>query len=62
LFLQTTINRYLFDLEFIRNCYKGKTLRVKPVPVALNENVHFRKMDYRILLPEMLNFVKLIFK
>lgn len=62
LFLQTTINRYLFDLEFIRNCYKGKTLRVKPVPVALSENVHFRKMDYRILLPEMLNFVKLLFK
>lgn len=62
LFLQTTINRYLFDLEFIRNCYKGKKFRVKAIPVVLNENVHFRKMDYRILLPELLNFVKLLFK
>ena len=62
LFLQTTINRYLFDLEFIRNCFKGKKYRVKAIPVALNENIHFRSMDYRILLPEMLNFVKLLFK
>jgi glycosyltransferase involved in cell wall biosynthesis len=62
LFLQTTIDRYLFDLEFVRNCYKGKQFRVKPVPVDLNENVRFRRMDYRILLPEMLNFVKLLFK
>ena len=62
IFLQTTINRYLFDLEFVRNCYKGRNLRVKPIPVALNENVHFRKMDYRILLPELLNFMKLLFK
>ena len=62
LFLQTTINRYLFDLEFVRNCYKGRNLSVKPIPVALNENVHFRKMDYRILLPELLNFMKLLFK
>ncbi len=62
LFLQTTIDRYLFDLEFVRNCYKSKKYRVVPVPVALNENVHFRKMNFRILLPEMLNFVKLLFK
>jgi len=62
LFLQTTIDRYLFDLEFVRNCFKAKNVRVKAIPVALNENVHFRKMDYRILLPELMNFVKLLFK
>jgi len=62
LFLQTTIDRYLFDLEFVRNCYKAKQYRVQAIPVTLNENVHFRKMDYRILLPEMFNFVKLLFK
>jgi len=61
LFLQTTIDRYLFDLEFIRNCFKSKKYRVKAIPVALNENVHFRRMDYRILFPEMVNFVKLLF-
>lgn len=62
LFLQTTIDRYLFDLEFIRNCFRGKQFRVKAIPVALNDNVHFRSMNYRILLPEMFNFVRLLFK
>lgn len=62
LFLQTTIDRYLFDLEFVRNCFKAKKYRVQPVKVTLNENVRFRSMDYRILLPEMINFVKLLFR
>ena len=62
LFLATTIDRYLFDLEFVRNCYKSKKYRVLPFPVTLNENVHFRKMNFRILLPEMFNFIKLLFK
>jgi len=62
LFLRTTIDRYLFDLEFVRNCYKSKQYRIQPIPVTLNENVHFRKMNFRILLPEMVNFIKLLFK
>ena len=62
LFLQTTIDRYLFDLEFVRNCYKSKKYRVLAVPVSLNENVHFRNMNFRILLPEMLNFARLLFR
>ncbi len=61
-FLATTIDRYLFDLEFVRNCFVGKKYRVNAIPVTLNENVHFRSMNYRILLPEMANFVKLLFR
>ena len=61
-FLATTIDRYLFDLEFVRNCYKHKQYRVKAVEVALNENVHFRKMNFSILLPELFNFIKLLFQ
>ncbi len=62
LFQRTTIDRYLFDLEFVRNCYKGKKYRVLAVPVSLNDNVHFRTMNFRILLPEMLNFARLLFR
>jgi glycosyltransferase involved in cell wall biosynthesis len=63
LFLQTTINRYLFDLEFVRNCFRLKPpIKLKAVPVQLKTGVHFRNMNYRILLPEMLNFIKLLFK
>jgi glycosyltransferase involved in cell wall biosynthesis len=60
LFLQTTIDRYLFDLEFIRNCFRSKKYRVKAISVSLNENIHFRSMNYRILLSESLNFIRLI--
>ena len=62
LFLKTTIDRYLFDLEFVRNCFKVRKFRIKPIPVALNEKVQFRNMNYSILLPEMLNFAGLLFK
>jgi glycosyltransferase involved in cell wall biosynthesis len=59
-FLSTTIDRYLFDLEFIYKCFSGGKLRVQAVPVRLKEDVQFRKMDYRILLPEMVNFIRLV--
>ena len=62
LFLQTTIDRYLFDLEFVRNCFKSKKYRVKAIPVTLNENVQFRSMNYRILLSESVDFVRLLFR
>lgn len=60
-FLSTTINRYLFDLEFVRNVYKQQ-YKAKPVPVQLNNNVVFRRMNYRLLIPEIINFVKIIFR
>lgn len=60
-FLQTSINRYLFDVEFLRNAYKKK-YTITPVTVELNSNVVFRKMNYKILFPEMFNFMKLLFK
>ena len=62
LFLKTTIDRYLFDIEFIRNCFKAKKFSIKALPVTLNEKVQFRKMNYSVLLPEMINFARLLFK
>ncbi len=62
-FLATTIDRYLFDLEFIRNCYKSKDkYRVCPIPVTLNPGIHFRSMNYKILLPEIVNFMKILLR
>jgi len=60
-FLSTTVNRYLFDLEFVRNCFIANKFRVKAIPVSLNENVHFRSMNYRILFSESVSFIKLLF-
>jgi glycosyltransferase involved in cell wall biosynthesis len=62
LFLQTTINRYLFDLEFVHNAYNIGKYRIQAVPLQLRNDIEFRKMNYSILLPEMWNFVKLLFK
>lgn len=57
-FLATTIDRYLFDLEFVRLCFqKHDTLQVTAVPVRLRPGVFFRKMNYKILLPELNNFL-----
>jgi glycosyltransferase involved in cell wall biosynthesis len=60
-FQSTTIDRYLFDLEFVYKCSSEKTYKVRAIPVTLKENVRFRSMNYRILLPEMRNFIRLLF-
>lgn len=56
-FLGTTINRYLFDLEFIKTAYIKK-YSIVPVPVSLKPGVVFRKMNYKILIPEFMNFIR----
>jgi len=62
LFLSTTINRYLFDLEFLKYCFRNGKFRVTAIPVKLKEGVVFRQMNYRILVPELINFVRVSFK
>ena len=59
IFLATTINRYLFDLEFIRNSARlGRKLEA--VPVTLNHDIRINRINYRILLPELYNFLKVL--
>ena len=62
-FLDTTIERYLCDLEFIYKAYKVRPpLHIKVQEVQLNEDVQFRKMNYRFLLTEGWNFFKLLLR
>ncbi len=56
-FLQTTIDRYLFDVEFL--WMAAKRYSVRPYPVTLREGIVFSKMNARILLTEGWNFVEL---
>ncbi|GIV34916.1 MAG: hypothetical protein KatS3mg031_2451 [Chitinophagales bacterium] len=60
-FLQTTIHRYLFDLEFICLVTESK-LNVVCVPVELKSQVHFTRMNMKIALRESLNLIKIIFR
>jgi len=57
-FLCTTIDRYLFDLEFVFLAAKRK-LNIVKVPVTLREGVVLSKLNMRILATEALNFLGL---
>ena len=59
-FLNTKINRYLFDFEFIFYCSKNNNLKVSAIPVDLKPNVLFSKMRMKVLLQETLNLFKVI--
>jgi glycosyltransferase involved in cell wall biosynthesis len=60
-FLKTTIDRYLFDLEFIFLASRTvANLRVKPVAVRLKPGVIFSKMNMGILMTESQSFAKLL--
>lgn len=57
-FLQTVINRYLFDLEFV--CIAASNgLSIGLIPVTLNENTVVRKMNLKVVSREIFNFAKL---
>ncbi|MDB5283479.1 MAG: hypothetical protein JWO06_2554 [Bacteroidota bacterium] len=57
IFLQTTINRYLFDLEFIFLAARKKLI-IKTVEVNLREGVELSSMRWKILFQESGNFLK----
>lgn len=58
-FLNTKINRYLFDLEFILYCAKAH-LSIKPVPVTLRPGIIFGKMNNNILWQESKNLWRIL--
>jgi glycosyltransferase involved in cell wall biosynthesis len=62
LFLQTTINRYLFDLEFIFLASQRKDIAMSPVGVQLRPEVVFSRMNFKMLLQEGISFLKIFFK
>lgn len=62
-FLETTINRYLFDFEFIYASGKDLSIKLGTVQVQLKDGVTFSKIRVKILLQELLNLIwVLIFK
>lgn len=62
-FLKTTIDRYLFDLEFVYQSFrKYRNLKVKAIEVSLRPNVIFRAMNLKVLASESTNFLKILLK
>jgi glycosyltransferase involved in cell wall biosynthesis len=60
IFLQTTIERYLFDLEFLLLARSMAALHA--VPVRLRPGVQFRAVGGRILWQETLNFLRILLR
>lgn len=60
-FIDTKIDRFLFDLEFIKLASKRK-MNCKTVTVTLKPNVIFSKVNMKILATEALNFFKVLFR
>ena len=60
-FLSTKIDRFLFDLEFIKLAARKK-LKIEKVNVELKPNVVFSKVNTRILLREFGNFLRILFR
>jgi glycosyltransferase involved in cell wall biosynthesis len=58
IFLRTTIDRYLFDLEFVFLAARNK-LKIQPVEVELRPEIQLSKMNWKILLQEFGNFLKI---
>jgi glycosyltransferase involved in cell wall biosynthesis len=59
-FLQTNVNRYLFDLEFIQKASKTE-LRMIAKDVMLKPDVVLPSPSLMVLLKELNNFVRLLF-
>lgn len=62
-FRQTSVNRYLFDLEFLIIAgTKKHRLTVVPFDVELREGVTFSKLNFKILLTESQNIIRIVLK
>jgi len=63
IFLATTINRYLFDLEFIYLLSSKKNaFNVLDIPITLRPGITFSQMNKKILFQEARNFLMIWLK
>ena len=60
IFLETTTDRFLFDLEFLM--LANGRVPVNPVPVELRSGVVFSSVGWKILATEGINFLRLFLR
>ena len=61
-FLTTSINRYLFDMEFIYLLHNNYKTNITPLNVSLRDGVVFSKLNLKIFTSEAVNFLQIFFK
>ena len=62
LLLKTTINRFLFDTEFIWMASSYSNIRVDALPVTLRDDVAFTSMSSAVYMKEAGNFCRILVK
>lgn len=62
IFLETTVNRYLFDLEFIRLAARKENVRIALIPVSVKKGLHFSSISWWGLFGEGINFLRIFFR
>jgi len=60
IFLETTTDRFLIDLEFIKKASKNK-LNIEAIPVTLRSNIQLSEIKATTLLKELGSFLKILF-
>lgn len=58
-FMQTRIERFLFDMEFIALSSRTEGITMRPVAVSLRSNIQFSKMNMKILITESVNLFRI---
>ena len=58
-FLDTTVNSFLFDTEFILLAW-DRGLRIDTIPLSLRPGLSFSKMGWRILFREFGHFIRIM--
>lgn len=61
IFLQTTIERFLFDTEFVYKASKREDIKIAQVTVNLRDNIHLPSMGLKTMRREFMNFLKILF-
>ena len=60
LFLKTTINRFLFDMQFVKMASADKNLIIRPQIVYSRAGIRFSHMTMKVLIGEIVNFIKVV--
>ena len=62
LFLNTTINRFLFDLEFMMMAHNTKNIHVSSVEVMPANDLQLSNFKIKVLLQEIINLCRIIYQ
>lgn len=60
IFLQTTIDRYLFDTEFILLAERLNSVKLTSIDVQVQDTAQFSNMSLKKIFPELRNYLRLL--